>query len=91
LAQAGSRSSVRGISKRARERAIRSLEDLVPLAERVVEQVRQRFAGERIANRLVSLFDADARPVRRGKLGHPNEFGYVVQLTEVTANTKARC
>jgi hypothetical protein len=36
----------------------------------------------------VSLFDADARPVRRGKLGHPNEFGYVVQLTEVTANTR---
>ena len=47
----------------------------------MVEQVRQRFSGQRIADRLVSLFDADARPVRRGKLGHPNEFGYVVQLT----------
>jgi IS5 family transposase len=26
--------------------------------------------------------------VRRGKLAKPNEFGYVVQLTEVTANTR---
>lgn len=76
------------ISQRARERAIRSLEDLVALAGRVVEQVRQRFSGERVGDRLVSLFDADARPVRRGKLGHPNEFGYVVQLTEMTANTR---
>jgi IS5 family transposase len=83
-----SRSRVRGVSRRARERAIRSLEELVSLAERVVEQVRQRFARERIGDRLVSLFDTDARPVRRGKLGHPNEFGYVVQLTELTAHTR---
>ena len=47
-----------------------------------------RFAGEKITDRLVSLFDPDARPVRRGKLAKPNEFGYVVQLTEVTANTR---
>jgi IS5 family transposase len=37
----------------------------------------------------VSLFDPDARPIRRGKLARPNEFGYVVQLSEVTASTKA--
>jgi len=36
----------------------------------------------------VSLFDPDARPVRRGKLAKPNEFGDVVQLTEITANTR---
>jgi IS5 family transposase len=47
-----------------------------------------RFAGEKIADRLVSLFDPDARPVRRGKLSKSNEFGYVVQLAEVTANTR---
>jgi len=32
----------------------------------------------------VSLADPDARPIRKGKLGKPNEFGYVVQLAEVT-------
>jgi IS5 family transposase len=89
LAQARrSRSRAPGISRAGRARAIASLEQAIGLAERVVEQTRLRFAGEKIADRLVSLFDPDARPVRRGKLAKPNEFGYVVQLTEVTANTR---
>ena len=29
-----------------------------------------------------------ARPIREGKLGKPNEFGYVTQLAEVTENTR---
>jgi hypothetical protein len=36
----------------------------------------------------VSLSDPDARLIRKGKLGKPNEFGYVLQLAEVTANTR---
>jgi IS5 family transposase len=36
----------------------------------------------------VSLADPDARPIRKGKLGRPNEFGYVAQLAEVTAHTR---
>ncbi len=74
----------------ARAAATRELERITALAERVVEQIRQRFAGEKIesASRLVSFFDTDARPVRRGKLGQPNEFGYVVQLAELTSHTK---
>ena len=36
----------------------------------------------------MSLFDPDARPIRKGKLGKPNEFGFVSQLAEVTENTK---
>jgi transposase, IS5 family len=43
--------------------------------------------GEKLTDRLVSLADPDARPIRKGKLGKPNEFGYVAQLAEVTANT----
>src|SRR4029453_11349537 len=38
--------------------------------------------------RLLSWADPDARPIRKGKLGKPNEFGYVAQLAEVTANTR---
>jgi hypothetical protein len=34
------------------------------------------------------MVDPDARPIRKGKLGRPNEFGYVAQLAEVTANTR---
>ncbi len=52
------------------------------------EQIVQRVKGEKITDRLVSLWDRDARPIRKGKLGKPNEFGYVDQLCEVTANTK---
>lgn len=77
-----------GVSVSARAKAIARLEALVGLSERVADQVRARFAGEKIPQRLVSLFDPDARPVRRGKLAKPNEFGYVVQYAEVTANTK---
>jgi transposase, IS5 family len=36
----------------------------------------------------VSLFDPDARAIRKGRLGKPNEFGYVTQLCELTENTK---
>lgn len=89
LAQARrSRSRAPGISRAGRARAIAALEQAIHLGERVVEQTRMRFAGQKISDRLVSLFDPDARPVRRGKLAKPNEFGYVVQLTEVCANTR---
>jgi transposase, IS5 family len=36
----------------------------------------------------VSLHDPDARPIRKGKLGKPNEFGFVSQLAEVTEHTR---
>jgi len=54
----------------------------------VGEQIRRRLTGKPIRDRLVSLFDPDARPIRKGKLGKPTEFGYVEQLAEVTPNTK---
>jgi IS5 family transposase len=56
--------------------------------EKVTRQIRQRVAGEPITDRMVSLHDPDARPIRKGKLGKPNEFGFVSQLAEVTENTK---
>ncbi len=36
----------------------------------------------------MSLADPDARPIRKGKLGKPTEFGYVAQICEVTENTR---
>ncbi len=64
------------------------LETLAERSERVVEQIGKRLAGEPIRDRLVSLFDPDARPIRKGKLRAPTEFGYVEQLAEVTPHTK---
>jgi transposase, IS5 family len=42
----------------------------------------------KITDRLVSISDPDARPIRKGKLGKPTEFGYVAQIAEVTENTR---
>ena len=44
--------------------------------------------GEPIKDWIVSLPDPDARPARKGKLGRPNEFGYVAQIAEVTEHTR---
>ena len=57
--------------------------------EKVAGQIRKRVKGEPIKDRIVSLFDPDARPIRKGKLGKPNEFGFVSQLAEVTEHTQS--
>ena len=75
------------LTPHGRRKVIERLEETIAQAERIVEQIRQRFAGEKISDRLISLADADARPVRRGKRAKPTEFGYVVQFTEVTSRT----
>jgi transposase, IS5 family len=64
------------------------LDELADRCEKVVGQIRKRARGEKITDRLVSLSDPHARPIRKGKLGKPNEFGYVAQIAEVTQNTK---
>ena len=69
--------------------AVERLEELAGRCEKVVSQIQKRVAEEPIRDRLVSLFDPDARPIRKGKLGRPTEFGYVEQLAEVTPSTKA--
>jgi IS5 family transposase len=68
--------------------AAERLETLAERSEKVVRQIGARLAGEPITDRLVSIFDPDARPIRKGKLGKPTEFGYVEQLAEVTPSTK---
>jgi IS5 family transposase len=53
-------------------------------AERVVAQARNRLAGvmAESVSRLVSLHDVEARPIRKGRLGKPVEFGYKAQIVE---------
>lgn len=82
------RSSARGRGARAKLRAAERLEELADRCQKVADQVTKRVRGEPIADRLVSLSDPDARPIRKGKTSKPTEFGYVTQLAEVTANTK---
>jgi IS5 family transposase len=84
---AQARASARGRGAQAKLGAGRRLEELADHCQRIATQIQQRSRGEKITDRLVSLSDPDARPIRKGKLGKPNEFGDVVQLAEVTATT----
>jgi transposase, IS5 family len=65
-------------------RAVNRLDTLVGRAERVVAQTRSRLAGvmPESASRLVSLHDVDARPIRKGRLGKPVEFGCKAQIVD---------
>jgi IS5 family transposase len=82
------RSGARGRGARAKLRAASAIERLACRCERIARQTAQRLAGEKIKDRIVSISDPDARPIRKGKAGRPNEFGYVAQICEVTQNTK---
>lgn len=64
-------------------RLLQQLGDWVELTEQVIEQTRKVIAGYRhIPRRIVSLFDREARPVRRGKLRVDTEFGRKVLIGE---------
>ncbi len=65
-------------------RAINNLDTLLQRTRRVVAQTRSRLAGVMpdSATRIVSFHDVDARPIRKGRLGKPVEFGYKAQVVD---------
>ena len=82
------RRTLRGLGDQATGRAIAIVQRLEVLAERVAAvaaQTLQRVlkhltpAG---ATRTISLHDPDARPIRKGRLGRPVEFGYKAQVLD---------
>lgn len=65
------------------KRRLGQLTTWVERTERVIEQTKQVLGGNvHLKNRLVSLFDADARPIVKGNLRRPVEFGYKVSVTD---------
>ena len=52
-----------------------ALEELADRCDTVVRQIRQPLAGEKVTDRIVSLANPDARPIRKGKIGKPTDFG----------------
>jgi transposase, IS5 family len=85
---AQARASARGRGAQAKLRAAAKLDELAARCRKVVDQIDRRSRGAKITDRLVSIADPDARPIRKGKLGKPTEFGYVAQICEVTENTR---
>lgn len=89
-AQAVIRNARRGLTtatgrRRGRlHRAINDLSTLVARTGQVISQTRSRLAGVMpdSASRIVSFHDVDARPIRKGRLGKPVEFGYKAQVVD---------
>ncbi len=65
-------------------RALDELTTTVDGTKRIAEQTRTRLAGQTPtgATRLVSLHDRDARPIRKGRIDRPVEFGYKAQVVD---------
>src|SRR5215831_10635231 len=83
----GRRALPKALSGRVRGRLRRALEELATAMERtatIVAQARTRLAGQipEGATRLVSLHDPDARPIRKGRIDRPVEFGYKAQVAD---------
>ncbi len=64
--------------------ALGELDTLIDRLEAVVAQTRMRLSGQTPpgATRLVSLHDPDARPIKKGRIGKPVEFGYLGQVLD---------
>jgi transposase, IS5 family len=83
----GRRALPKALSGRVRGRLARALNELAVTIERtstIITQARTRLAGQTPdgATRLVSLHDPDARPIRKGRIDRPVEFGYKAQVTD---------
>lgn len=66
------------------DRLIVELDTLIGRTRQIIGQTRTRLAGTTPdgATRLVSLHDPDARPIAKGRLGKPVEFGYKAQVID---------
>ena len=59
------------------------LRHVADLTGKIVEQTKQVLSGNRrIPDRIVSLADPEARPIKKGKLKSPTEFGFKVLIQE---------
>lgn len=70
--------TVPAVLRRVQDRLITARDQLAT----VIAPSRAATAGQRISDRVVSLADPDARPIKKGKLGQPVQFGYQVQVWE---------
>ena len=88
LAEASVAEATKVLHYKARRRRVRRLlDELAVLVERTVQviaQARTRVEGGQPdgSTRLVSLHEPDARPIRKGRLGKPVEFGYKAQVVD---------
>src|SRR3954454_1297082 len=87
LVAAGGASAAEGRRRGRLHRAVDDLTELLTATRKIAAQTRQRLAGTTPdgASRRVSLHDPDARPIAKGRLGRPVEFGYKAQPSSTTS------
>lgn len=74
---------VKRVLRRVKDRKVRGhLKTTLGLTGRVADQSEERLAGGKPKDRLVSLADPGARPIVKGKLDKPVEFGRTGQVTQ---------
>jgi IS5 family transposase len=73
-----------GRRRAALRRAVDDLAGLIEATGQIAAQTRLRLAGTTPdgATRRVSLHEPDARPIAKGRLGKPVEFGYKAQVSD---------
>ena len=64
----------------------KALKDKVALAKRLLKQTSDVLKGKKIKDRIVSFFQPSMRPIVKGKLGKPVEFGKKIEIVEVENN-----
>ncbi len=84
LAATGARDAAAGRRRGRLVRAVNDLTELLDATRQIASQTRQRVAGITPdgATRRVSLHDPDARPIAKGRLGKPVEFGSKAQVCD---------
>ena len=84
LAAAGGADPVAGRRRGRLHRAVNDLAELLDATRKIAAQTRLRVAGTTPpgASRQVSLHDPDARPIAKGRLGKPVEFGGKAQVMD---------
>lgn len=67
---------------KARRFKRKSISETRKRMEKIIEQAELVSRGEKPKDRIISIHDADARPIPKGKAGKPCEFGQEVQIQE---------
>jgi len=84
LVRAGAQAAGQAMGSGRLVRLAADLDTTIARTTRIIAQTRTRLAGQTPdgASRLVSLHDPDARPIVKGRLGKPVEFGDKAQVAD---------
>lgn len=72
----------KAVSKKIKTAQHKTIKKYKKILDKIITQTEQSLIGEKPKNRIVSIFEPDARPLPKGKANRPCEFGSAVQVQE---------